>query len=103
MENIMRRDNVQVHLQKFLESRGICAQYTMPGTPQQNDVAERRNHTLMNMVRSMLNYSNVPLSPWTYALRTIVYSINRIPNKAVPKTSYELWTGRKPSLRHLHV
>ncbi|XP_074296995.1 uncharacterized protein LOC141627663 [Silene latifolia] len=39
---------------KLLESRGICAQYTMPSTPQQNDVAERRNRTLMKMVRSML-------------------------------------------------
>ncbi|OMO97059.1 Integrase, catalytic core [Corchorus capsularis] len=37
---------------KFLESQGICAQYTMPGTPQQNGVAERRNRTLMEMVRS---------------------------------------------------
>jgi len=26
---------------KLLESRGICAQYTMPGTPQQNGVPER--------------------------------------------------------------
>ena len=32
---------------KFLESQGICAQYTMPGTPQQNGVTERRNRTLM--------------------------------------------------------
>jgi len=38
---------------KFLEKRDIFAQYTMPGTPQQNDVAERRNRTLMDMVRSM--------------------------------------------------
>ncbi|XP_075092034.1 uncharacterized protein LOC142172152 [Nicotiana tabacum] len=27
----------------------------------------------------------------------------RVPSKAVPKTPFELWTGRKPSLRHLHV
>ena len=33
---------------KFLEEEGIVAQYTMSGTPQQNDVEERRNHTLMN-------------------------------------------------------
>jgi len=37
---------------KFLEKRGICAQYTMLGTPQQNGVSERRNRTLMDMVRS---------------------------------------------------
>ncbi|WVY90570.1 hypothetical protein V8G54_036084 [Vigna mungo] len=88
---------------KYLESRGICAQYTMPGTPQQNGVAERRNRTLMDMVRSMLSHSNIPLSLWMYSLKTALYLVNRVPSKAVSKTPYELWTGRKPSLRHLHV
>ena len=88
---------------KFLESRGICAQYTMPGTPQQNGVAERRNRTLMDMVRSMLSNSSLPKSLWMHALKTAVYLLNRVPSKAVPKTPFELWTGRKPSLRHLHV
>ena len=88
---------------KFLERHGICAQYTMPGTPQQNGVAERRNRTLMDMVRSMISNSSLPKSLWTYALKTAVYLLNRIPSKAVPKTPFELWTGRKPSLRHLHV
>ena len=88
---------------KFLESRGICAQYTMPGTPQQNGVAERRNRTLMEMVRSMLSNSSLPKYLWMHALKTAVYLLNRVPSKAVPKTPFELWTGRKPSLRHLHV
>jgi transposase InsO family protein len=44
---------------KFLEEEGIVAQYTMPGTPQQNGVAERRNRTLMDMVRSMLSNSHL--------------------------------------------
>ena len=57
----------------------------------------------MDMVRSMLNYSTVPLSLWIYALKTAAYLLNRVPSKAVPITPYELWTGRKPSLRHLHV
>jgi hypothetical protein len=88
---------------KFLEKHGICAQYTMPGTPQQNGVAERRNRTLMDMVRSMLSNSSLPISLWMEALKTAVYLLNIVPSKAVPKTPFELWTGRKPSLRHLHV
>src|SRR5436189_1273475 len=36
-------------------------------------------------------------------LKTAMYILNRVPSKAVPKTSFELWTGRKPSLKHLHV
>ncbi|KAI0524826.1 hypothetical protein KFK09_004214 [Dendrobium nobile] len=88
---------------KFLERRGICAQYTMPGTPQQNGVAERRNRTLMDMVRCMLSYSSLPLSLWMHALKTAMYLLNRVPSKAVSKTPFELWTGRKPSLNHLLV
>ena len=75
----------------------------MPGTPQQNGVAERRNRTLMDMVRSMLSYSFVPLFLWIHALKAAAYMLNRVPSKAVSKTPYELWTGKKPSLRHLHI
>jgi transposase InsO family protein len=46
---------------KFLKEKGIVAQYTMSGTPQQNGVVERRNHTLMDMVRSMLSNYHLPL------------------------------------------
>jgi len=88
---------------KFLEKRGICAQYTMSGTPQQNGVSERRNRTLMDMVRSMLSNSCLPVSLWMYALKTAMYLLNRVPSKVVQKTPFELWTNRKPSLRHLHV
>ena len=88
---------------KLLEKHGICAQYTMPGMPQQNEVAERRNRTLMDMVRSMLSNSSLPISLWMEALETAVYLLNRVPSKAVPKTPFELWTERKPSLRHLHI
>ena len=38
-----------------------------------------------------------------YALKTVMYLLNMVSSKAVLKTSFELWTGRKPSLRHLHV
>jgi len=88
---------------KFLESHGICAQYTMPGTPQQNGVAERRNRTLIDMIRSMMSDSTLPKNLWSYALKTANYLLNRVPSKAVQKTPFELWTNRKPSLRHLHV
>ena len=88
---------------KFLESRGICAQYTMPGTPQQNGVAERQNRTLIEMVRSMLSNCYLPLSLWIHALRTVTYLLNRVPSKAVPKTPYELWREKRPILKHLRI
>ncbi|RLM64518.1 hypothetical protein C2845_PM16G23290 [Panicum miliaceum] len=88
---------------RFLTEQGIVAQYSMSGDPQQNGVAERRNRTLMDMVRSMIGYSTLPVSLWMEALKTAVYILNRVPSKAVPKTPYELWTGKIPSLNHLRV
>ena len=35
---------------KYLWECGIDAEYTMPGTPQQIGIAEKRNHTLLDMV-----------------------------------------------------
>ena len=55
---------------KFLEKNGIVAQYTTPGTPQQNGVTERRNHTLMDMVRSLTSVSTLPPNMWSEALKT---------------------------------
>nr|GFB95740.1 putative zinc finger, CCHC-type [Tanacetum cinerariifolium] len=75
----------------------------MPGTPQQNGIAERRNHTLIDMVRSMLANSNLPEFLWTEALKKAVHILNRVPSISLPKTPYEIWTGRKPILRYLRV
>ena len=88
---------------KFLLDCGIDARYTMSGTPQQNGVAERRNRTLLDMVRCMLSNSSLPEFLWGEALRTAAYILNQVPSKSVPKTPYELWSGKKPILHHFHV
>ena len=75
----------------------------MPGTLEQNGVAERRNHTLMDMVRSMMSRTNLPNFLWGEALKTAMYILNRVPTKSVPKTPFELFKGWKPSLNHLRV
>ena len=36
-------------------------------------------------------------------MKTAVYVLNRVPSKAVTKTPYELWTNKRPSIRHLHI
>ncbi|MBE2321140.1 DDE-type integrase/transposase/recombinase, partial [Solirubrobacter sp. CPCC 204708] len=87
----------------YLSVEGITSQLSAPRTPQQNGVAERRNRTLMDMVRSMMSYSDLPDSFWGYALETAAYILNLVPTKSVPTTPTELWTGRKPSLRHVRI
>ena len=44
------------------DEKGIKRQLTIPGTPQQNGVVERRNRTLLEIVRSMLAQANLPIS-----------------------------------------
>jgi hypothetical protein len=61
----------------------------MLGSPYQNGVAERRNRTLMDMVRSMLSNSDLPLFLWSEALKTSVYILNRVPSKVVPMERME--------------
>ena len=56
---------------------------------------EISNHTLSN--------SNLPKSLWAEALKTVVYILNRVPTKTVPKTPFELFKGWKPSLKHMRV
>jgi hypothetical protein len=54
-------------------------------------------------VRSMISYSTLPVSLWMEALKTAIHILNRVPSKSVPKTPYEMWTRRVPSLNHLRV
>ena len=68
-----------------------------------NGIAERRNLTLQDMVRSMMAETSLHIRLWGEALKTAIYLLNRVPTKATIKTSYELWTGRKPSLKNLHI
>ena len=86
-----------------LLEHGILSQLTTPGTPQQNCVVERRNRTLLDMVRSMISYSSLPISFWGYSLQTAVYILNVIQSKSIQKTPLELWNGHKPSLRHFRI
>ena len=87
------------HLRKC----GIVSQLTPPGTPHHNNVCEHRNHMLLDMVRSMMSLTDLPLSFWGYALETAAFALNSAPYKSVETTPYELWFGKKPKLLFLKV
>lgn len=55
------------------------------------------------MVRSTLNYSNLLVELWMEALKMATHTLNRVPSKSVPKTSFELWTRRNPRVSYLHL
>jgi transposase InsO family protein len=88
----------------FCNENGISKQLTAPYTPQQNGVAERKNQTIMNMVRSMLLEKQIPKSFWPEAVNWAVHVLNRSPTLAVKnKTPAEAWNGIKPSVAHFRV
>lgn len=61
----------------------------MQGTPIMNGVVERWSWILKNMVKSMINHTNLPNSLWGEALKTTIYILNRVPTKAIAKTLYD--------------
>ena len=62
-----------MHLRKC----GIVSQLTPPGTPQRNGVSKHRNRALLDMVRSMMSLTDLPLSFWGYAIETAAFTLNR--------------------------
>lgn len=88
----------------FCLKNGIQRQLTAAYTPQHNGVAERKNRTIMEMARSMLQTKNLPNIFWGEAVATTIYILNRSPTKEVPNlTPKEAWSGHKPSVAHLRV
>ena len=70
----------------YLKEYGILSQWTPPGTPQLNGVSERRNRTLLDMVRSMMSCTELPISFWGYALNSAILILNKVPSKSVQLT-----------------
>ncbi|XP_059075139.1 uncharacterized protein LOC131063533 [Cryptomeria japonica] len=52
--------------------------YAAARTPQQNGVVERKNRTVKEMARTMLNEANLPDRYWKEAVHTAVYILNRV-------------------------
>ena len=77
---------------------------TIPYTPQQNFIVERKNRTLMKMARCMLHARNMDPMFWAETINTTPYIINRSPTIVFKhKTAKEAWSGRKPTLDHFEV
>ncbi|GKF66940.1 retrovirus-related pol polyprotein from transposon TNT 1-94, partial [Tanacetum coccineum] len=83
---------------------GISHETFVASSPQQNDVVERRNHTLIEAARTMLIYAKALLFLWAEAAATACYTQNRsIVRLRHGKTSYELLHGKPLDLSFFHV
>ena len=83
---------MSIEFVSFLKEHEILFQFSVLDTPQQNGVAERRNRTLLDMVRSMMSFSTLHLSFWGYAIEMATYILNMVLSNSIPKTPMEMWT-----------
>jgi len=95
---------ISFELMKYCEEQGIRRFLKAPYSPQQNGVVERKNQTILDMVRTMFKSKNVLKEFWAEALQCAIYVKNRCPYaKLNEKTPQEVWSGRKLSVSHLIV
>ena len=79
-------------------------QHTIPYTPQKNGVAERKNHTLKEMAKCMLQSKGLGLNFWAKAINCANYIVNRTPTKVLKNiTPEEAWSSIKPDVSHFRV
>ena len=90
--------------ESFCQSSGIEHQFSSPYVPQQNGVVERKNRTLVEMARTMLDEYSTPRRFWTEAISAACFISNRVfLRTSLHKTPYELRFGRRPSVSHFRV
>nr|GFA42055.1 retrovirus-related Pol polyprotein from transposon TNT 1-94 [Tanacetum cinerariifolium] len=86
-------------LNQFYGLKGIKREFSVPRTPQQNGIAERKNRTLIEAAKTLLADLLLPIPFWAEAVNTTCYVQNRVlVTKPHNKTPYELLHGRLPSI-----
>jgi transposase InsO family protein len=94
--------NLQV--KKYLKEEGIKHEFSAPYTPQQNNVVERKNMSLIDMARMMLGEYKTPERFWSEVVNTACHAINRLYlHRLLKKNSYELLIGNKPNVSYFRV
>nr|GEX78592.1 hypothetical protein [Tanacetum cinerariifolium] len=105
---IVRTDKGTEFLNKTLHAyfafEGILHQTSVDRTPKQNDVVERRNHTLVEAARTMLSAAKLSLFFWAEAITTACLTQNR--SLVIPqheKTPYHIINDQKPLVKFFHI
>ncbi|GJW96984.1 retrovirus-related pol polyprotein from transposon TNT 1-94 [Tanacetum coccineum] len=94
----------EVQLGAFCDANCITRNFSAPRTPQSNRVVERKNYTLQEMSRTILNEQSIPQKFWCNVVNTSTYILNRILIRHfLGKTRYELFKGKKPFLEYFKV
>ena len=88
----------------FCAHHGITHMFSAPRTPQQNGVVERKNRTIQEMARTMLNSFDLPKYFWAEAVNTGCHILNPVLIRPkLKKTPYELYFGKTPFIGYFRV
>eukprot|EP00253_Pinus_taeda_P015333 PITA_15333 len=98
------REYVNNNFINIFNEHGIQLQDTVPYTPQQNCVAERKNHTLKEMANDMLQSKGLSLNFWAKAINYAKYIVNHTHTKVLKNiTQEEAWSSIKPDVSNFRV
>ena len=88
-----------------MESKGIHHDLAVPYSPEQNDVAEWMNRTLLESAQSMMVHAGLQDKFWAEPVECAAYNRNRTPTSAIKgnKTPCEVWRAKKPDISHFKV
>ena len=96
---------VNEDVQELFLHNNIHHERTSPYSPHQNAIAERSNRTVFELAAAIMYDSNAPLMLWEYAINTVIYVLNLMPNKVLglKSTPYLNMFGHPADLSHLRV
>jgi transposase InsO family protein len=84
------------NVEEFFDEEGIKHEFSAPYTPRQSGIVERKNRTLIEAARTMLDEYKTPDIFWAKAINTACHTINYLYlHKYLGKTPYEIITGNK--------
>ncbi|CAI5951509.1 unnamed protein product [Closterium sp. NIES-65] len=79
----------------FCRAQGIRQTFTLPASPQQNGIAERRIGIVMDVARTSMIHAAAPHFLWPFAVQYAAHQLNLQPRVSLPETSPTLrWTGK---------
>ncbi|CAI7899901.1 unnamed protein product, partial [Closterium sp. NIES-53] len=82
-------------LRDFCRAEGIRQTFTLPASPQQNGIAERRIGMVINVARTSMIHAAAPHFLWLFGVQYTAHQINLQPQISMPETSPTLrWTGK---------
>ncbi|CAI7786376.1 unnamed protein product, partial [Closterium sp. NIES-53] len=82
-------------LRAFCRLESIRQTFTLPASPQQNRIAERRIGMVMDVARTCMIHAAAPHFLWPFAVQYAAHQINLQPRVSLPETTPTLrWTGK---------